>query len=1144
MSAPSSALSGPTTMVRQLMLPSLEIDNDNNNDNNNNDKIDDKNDDNNDNKNDDREHSNSHKQSQSHQEERDTKQIVDQRQLLQTKETILQREYQSLLGSRIRSKSSDWQYNNQNNNQLETIVTTAEITKQHPFQHHNRSSTPPLSATAASLTRPTRLRRNSSINSSRNSSRNASPSPQRHYDVDIIGILNASPKSMTPSEIFKPSLKPLVSQFAPVINHTNINHNHHNHMYNPMNMIRKSNSYTGNTAPATTANTSGSVSHKNIGLNPTNSNNNNNNPNKSFPAIEIQVTLSQDGEDESQTSSSTMTDMHAAPTTPTPKSSNSHYYYNNNNQLTTINSVNVGRGVSTTNEPVSPLTPGLHLHNNNNNEESAPGTGIGGEGRPRHRKMSSSDRLYELLGKVNTKRKSSFVEDLDYRDDDVNYKDADDDADDEHKHNNNHHHDHDCDQDSSSSDSDEDDVEIRSSNRNHYYQNRKIGTFQGGSRSYDSGGSSSTNPTCNHPQEAEMAMAHPSSNLLNIISSISSNVSSNSNNNNHNRQTITSKLSTTSSQYNNHKNYSSLPPPPLSQRKRTVSKTSRNDDPTLHAQSLVLALAFFAVWSPQNLMAPNLTQMAEYFHFSPEQRDLYLGANIAIATGVLSLPVSALLGFLADVVKSRIKLFSGTVCFGGIAAILTGYSQTYTQLYFARFFCGGYMAGSVVIAFSILGDLFDAKDRNAASSGLTAMMGAGILFGQVFAGLVGDTRGWQYPFYVSGICSIVTSVMVLLFVKEPVRGGKEKVLQEMIANGAKYDRKLTLEGFLHAMTKNKTNVILMLQGFFTNVPWGIIFTFLNDYLSQEQGLSVPKSTLLILWFGLGCAAGGVIGGLCGSWCMRINRTLLPLFMAATTLLGTFPFLGLLDLDLNKDGIQVCILLSFVGGLIANLPSVNVRPCLLNVNPPETRGAAMTAANLMINVARGAGPSLITISQKIFGVTRQYSFNITLIVFWSITTLLLIILANTLPYDQDQMESELARYAKTKTDRSRYNKDHHHNHNNNNNNSATEFDEAARLSDIYKNLDSKIFDDVDRFQPFDDDMTVAGHESIVSIEDRMTSFDAAAAQESWTFMEDALREIAQLSHFSSTRPTGMNYETIEDDEDEYNEGGVWDSPDIV
>jgi len=430
-----------------------------------------------------------------------------------------------------------------------------------------------------------------------------------------------------------------------------------------------------------------------------------------------------------------------------------------------------------------------------------------------------------------------------------------------------------------------------------------------------------------------------------------------------------------------------------------------------------------------------------------------------------------------------------------------------------RFVCGGCMAGGVPIAFSLLGDLFDAKDRNAASSGLTAMMGAGILAGQVFAGMVGDVVGWKQPFYVSGVMSIVTSLMVLVFVREPVRGGKEKVLQEMIANGTKYDRKLTLEGFLHAMTQNKTNIVLMLQGFFTSIPWGILYTFMNDYFSQEQGLSVPAATLLVLWFGIGMAAGGILGGYIGTICMRINRSMLPIFMAVSTLIGIFPFLGLLDLTL-KGKKFLPVFLALTGGCVASLPSVNVRPCLLNVNPPETRGAAMTAANLIINVARGAGPSLITLPQTFFGVSRQYSFNMTIIVFWIITTVMLVILAKTLPVDQDRMDEELARYAESMV-------------------KAKQMEEGNDADSTVASLRMEDLRELREHEKMEmyDDFTAAGNDSIISIEEKMMSFDAAAAQESWSFIEGALREIAELSHI---RP---RYHAVGDVEENV---AVWDS----
>ena len=161
---------------------------------------------------------------------------------------------------------------------------------------------------------------------------------------------------------------------------------------------------------------------------------------------------------------------------------------------------------------------------------------------------------------------------------------------------------------------------------------------------------------------------------------------------------------------------------------------------TVHAQSLLLGLCFMAIWSPNNIMAPNLTQVANYYNMTDNERDLYLGSFLALATGVLSFPLSAAIGILTDLYPRK-HLFVGTAIGGAIASAATGCSPTYRWLLLARFFSGGFMSASVSVSFSLLGDLFATEERNAASSALTAMMGLGIILGQVYAGTVGNSKG-------------------------------------------------------------------------------------------------------------------------------------------------------------------------------------------------------------------------------------------------------------------------------------------------------------------------------------------------------------------------------------------------------------------
>ena len=59
--------------------------------------------------------------------------------------------------------------------------------------------------------------------------------------------------------------------------------------------------------------------------------------------------------------------------------------------------------------------------------------------------------------------------------------------------------------------------------------------------------------------------------------------------------------------------------------------------------------------------------------------------------------------------------------------------------------------------------------------------------------------------------------------------------------------------------RNKQNK----QGLPGSLPWGVMLTYLNDYLSHDKGFTVQAATLMLLLFGLGGGAGVVGGGALG-----------------------------------------------------------------------------------------------------------------------------------------------------------------------------------------------------------------------------------------------------------------------------------------
>jgi len=81
-------------------------------------------------------------------------------------------------------------------------------------------------------------------------------------------------------------------------------------------------------------------------------------------------------------------------------------------------------------------------------------------------------------------------------------------------------------------------------------------------------------------------------------------------------------------------------------------------------------------------------------------------------------------------------------------------------------------------------------------------------------------------------------------------------------------------------------VPVLLQGIPGSLPWGVMQTYINDYLHLNKGLSVELATTVLLLFAIGCAVGVIAGGAagqalynwyvwrqcCGSWCTSHTRS--------------------------------------------------------------------------------------------------------------------------------------------------------------------------------------------------------------------------------------------------------------------------------
>jgi hypothetical protein len=299
---------------------------------------------------------------------------------------------------------------------------------------------------------------------------------------------------------------------------------------------------------------------------------------------------------------------------------------------------------------------------------------------------------------------------------------------------------------------------------------------------------------------------------------------------------------------------------------------------------LLFSSCTILLFADQNLMAPNLTAIAQEFGFDDDQRDRKLGGQIALAFFVLGAPASFLVGCLADSLN-RSRLFAWTVGVGEGACFFTFFTTTYPQLYVCRAITGFSLGGALPLIYSVLGDLFAADERHSAAAVVGIGSGAGIALGQGIAGFLGPSFGWRLPFLVVSIPALMCAAGVLFTVEDPERGGMEQAVREHrrvhpAGSGSSSLELAPLDGSrdkgclkrqgsscsteeamlptqepelnvrvhwktFQSLLSTPTVVLSLLQGAPGCVPWGIVNTYLNDFLSENRGMTVEVRTLTL-----------------------------------------------------------------------------------------------------------------------------------------------------------------------------------------------------------------------------------------------------------------------------------------------------------
>eukprot|EP00929_Paragymnodinium_shiwhaense_P064308 TRINITY_DN32200_c0_g1_i1.p1 TRINITY_DN32200_c0_g1~~TRINITY_DN32200_c0_g1_i1.p1 ORF type:complete len:598 (-),score=134.05 TRINITY_DN32200_c0_g1_i1:221-2014(-) len=425
------------------------------------------------------------------------------------------------------------------------------------------------------------------------------------------------------------------------------------------------------------------------------------------------------------------------------------------------------------------------------------------------------------------------------------------------------------------------------------------------------------------------------------------------------------------------------------------------------SQLIVLASTCL-MYSVHNLIAPNMTAMAKVFHFNAYERDTYLGGELTLFFYFPGVFGALLAGVLSGLFERRL-LLAGLALVTSLSCLITAGISSFRALAYARATSGFAIGGSLPVVYSLVGDWFPAGKRASATAFVTAASGAGVFMGQCVATFIGSTD-WHLPFLVVALPTAASAAAILQWFEEPRRGAQEGgtvETQSLYQHGGL--GQLFSVRTLRLLMKNKTNLLVMIQAFPGNIPWGFIVVYFHDFLMQDLAVSSSNALGAITILAASAFAGVILGGFIGEYLYKTNSRHLAVFGGVCNIARAVPFFVIFGWKIffgppEKTYESTFFVVLVFGGFVATMGSPCTGAMLLNVNLPETRGSVMALYSVLDDVSKGFGTLFVSMLVSFVG-GRAVAYQISLLL-WVLTGVALLYTLHTYEEDEQQMRKHL------------------------------------------------------------------------------------------------------------------------------------------
>lgn len=320
---------------------------------------------------------------------------------------------------------------------------------------------------------------------------------------------------------------------------------------------------------------------------------------------------------------------------------------------------------------------------------------------------------------------------------------------------------------------------------------------------------------------------------------------------------------------------------------------------------------------------------------------------------VLAAISSPLWGYAADRWNRKMILFIGTGIWG-VWTLLCGLMPNFGGMLIIRAISGIGLGCLMPATFSLLSDLFPPEWRGRALGVLGGVGALGIIGGVLAMGFLASNdvwllgmEKWRWGFFFLGAMSMFSGLLILLLVREPVRGAAEPELQERITREAAERYRIQFSD-LPRVVRIPTIWVAILQGMAGTMPWVVLAQFLPTWLVEARGMSAdidfsnpngsaPIAFALIL---VGTVVSNILGGIIGDWADRVNPRYGRTFIGQISVLFAIPLSWVMLTQTENWSFGAFLALCFFTALLISWTGRGSKePMMQGAVPPELRSSA-------------------------------------------------------------------------------------------------------------------------------------------------------------------------------------------------------------